>query len=41
MDNALANSVHDLVLESPMGAKGLAQAVGKPYSNPAQGSKSL
>lgn len=32
MDNALVNSVHDLVLESPMGAKGLAQAVGKPYS---------
>lgn len=32
MNNSLANSVHDLVLESPLGAKNIAQAVGKPYS---------
>lgn len=32
MDNNLVNSVHDLVLESPLGAKNIAQAVGKPYS---------
>ena len=32
MDNSLVNSVHDLVLESPLGARNIAQAVGKPYS---------
>lgn len=32
MNNNLVNSVHDLVLESPLGAKNIAQAVGKPYS---------
>lgn len=32
MNNTLVNSVHDLVLESPLGAKNIAQAVGKPYS---------
>ena len=25
-------TVHDLILESPLGAKAIAQAVGKPYS---------
>ncbi len=28
----LVNSVHELVLESPLGAKSIAEAVGKPYS---------
>jgi hypothetical protein len=32
MDNSLVNSVHDIVLESSLGAKSIAQAVGKPYS---------
>ena len=32
MANDLISSVHDLVLESPLGAKAIAQAVGKPYS---------
>ena len=32
MSNDLISSVHDLVLESPLGAKTIAQAVGKPYS---------
>ena len=32
MSNDLITTVHDLVLESPIGAKAIAQAVGKPYS---------
>lgn len=32
MANDLITTVHDLVLESPLGAKAIAQAVGKPYS---------
>ena len=32
MNNDLLFTVHDLVLESPLGAKAIAQAVGKPYS---------
>lgn len=32
MPNDLISAVHDLVLESPLGAKAIAQAVGKPYS---------
>ena len=32
MANDLISSIHDLVLESPLGAKAIAQAVGKPYS---------
>ncbi len=32
MDKAFMNSIHELVLESPLGAKNIAQAVGKPYS---------
>lgn len=32
MANDLITTVHDLVLESPIGAKAIAQAVGKPYS---------
>ncbi len=32
MSNPFINTVHDLVLESPLGAKAIAQAVGKPYS---------
>ncbi len=32
MTNDLAFTIHDLVLESPLGAKAIAQAVGKPYS---------
>lgn len=31
MSNDLITTVHDLVLESPIGAKAIAQAVGKPY----------
>ena len=30
MSNDLITTVHDLVLESPIGAKAIAQAVGKP-----------
>ena len=32
MSNDLITTVHALVLESPIGAKAIAQAVGKPYS---------
>ena len=32
MANDLITTVHDLVLESPIGAQAFAQAVGKPYS---------
>lgn len=32
MNTTFINTVHDLVLESPIGAKAIAQAVGKPYS---------
>ena len=32
MNTSFINTVHDLVLESPIGAKAIAQAVGKPYS---------
>ena len=32
MSNDLITTVHDLVRESPIGAKAIAQAVGKPYS---------
>lgn len=32
MNSSFINTVHDLVLESPIGAKAIAQAVGKPYS---------
>lgn len=32
MNSNFINTVHDLVLESPIGAKAIAQAVGKPYS---------
>lgn len=32
MSTDLIATVHDLVLESPIGAKAIAQAVGKPYS---------
>ncbi len=32
MNNDLISTIHNLVLESPLGAKAIAQAVGKPYS---------
>lgn len=32
MANDLISTIHDLILESPLGAKAIAQAVGKPYS---------
>ena len=32
MNNPLISTVHDLVLESPLGAKAIAQGIGKPYS---------
>ena len=32
MDKAFISSIHELVLDSPLGARQIAQAVGKPYS---------
>ena len=32
MDNSFMNSIHELVLESPIRARNIAPAVGKPYS---------
>ena len=32
MTNDLIFTIHDLVLENPLGARAIAQAVGKPYS---------
>ena len=32
MNNTLISTVHDLVLESPLGARAIAQGIGKPYS---------
>ncbi len=32
MNTDFIMTVHDLILESPLGAKAIAQAVGKPYS---------
>ena len=32
MSTSFSQSIHNLVLESPLGAKAIAQSIGKPYS---------